>query len=78
MRDQNWYKNVRVVVFYNGAIYWLIRSNFVTTCSMDMTFFPLDEQHCNIDVGLQIYADDTAKLTACEVYISLLYVLVDC
>ena len=39
------------------------RSDFSTTCSLDMTYFPYDTQTCNIDVGLQMYPIERCNLT---------------
>jgi len=44
-----------VVVSSNGNCLWVPPGLFLTTCKMDITWFPFDEQKCDIKFGSWTY-----------------------
>nr|KAG5705232.1 hypothetical protein BaRGS_011258 [Batillaria attramentaria] len=37
---------VQIVLLYNGSTFWVPAERFETSCSVDVTYFPFDTQHC--------------------------------
>ena len=58
--NELFYKRFRVSVTHNGLVNWVPGGKFVTSCQLDITFYPFDDQTCNIDLvdwayhGLQV------------------------
>ena len=48
MVDYTWKKILYVTVDYTGEIFWIPAGEFITTCSLDLTYFPYDHQTCHI------------------------------
>ena len=44
-----------VVVFSNGDCLWVPPGLFLSTCKIDITWFPFDEQSCDIKFGSWTY-----------------------
>ena len=63
VRSEDWYKKVDVLVFARGLVFFHLRTNFQTSCSVDVTFFPIDLQSCEIRLTTQIY-EFAVNLTA--------------
>ena len=57
----------RVILEYNGDSAWYSPASFRSTCNIDVTFFPFDEQNCHMKFGswtfeirdLDIYSDNS-------------------
>ncbi len=47
----------------DGLVAWLVRSDFLITCALDMTHFPMDQQLCSMNVSLQTYQSMLVNLT---------------
>ncbi len=62
-RELDWFNKVKVFVLFTGRTFFKIRSDFTTTCSLRMAFFPFDQQTCNIDAGLQEFSSYQVNLT---------------
>ena len=62
-RKINWIQYMMAMVFPNGRVIFIIRSDFQTTCSLDMTSFPFDSQTCYVDMCLQMYPANNVNLT---------------
>ncbi|TRY69589.1 hypothetical protein TCAL_05233 [Tigriopus californicus] len=45
------YEDTDVVAYASGVCYWIPPVNFHTTCELDYTYWPWDEQNCNIILG---------------------------
>ena len=43
------YTHFRVKVSHIGEVQWLVGGKFVTTCQLDITFYPFDNQKCSIE-----------------------------
>ena len=43
--------DVRLVVTNEGKVAWLNPAIFVSSCEMDITYFPLDDQVCRLEFG---------------------------
>ena len=48
MVDYAWKKILYVTVDHTGEIFWIPAGEFITTCSLDLTYFPYDHQTCHI------------------------------
>ena len=48
MVDYTWKKILYVSIDYTGQIFWIPSGEFITTCSLDLTYFPYDNQTCYI------------------------------
>lgn len=53
----------RLRVFHNGHVRWPSPITAVTSCSLDMTSFPWDEQTCSWHLGSWIYPQHEVDLT---------------
>ncbi len=62
-RERIWFERANVHVFSSGLVYFKIRSDFTTTCSLNMQMFPFDTQTCSIDVSLQEYGTYQVNFT---------------
>ena len=62
-RKINWIQYMMAMVFPNGRVIFIIRSDFQTTCSLNMTSFPFDSQTCYVDMCLQMYPTNNVNLT---------------
>ena len=62
-RKINWIQYMMAMVFPNGRVIFIIRSDFQTTCSLNMTSFPFDSQTCYVDMCLQMYPANNVNLT---------------
>ena len=58
--NELFYKRFRVSVTHEGLVNWVPGGKFITSCQLDITFYPFDDQTCNIDLvdwayhGLQV------------------------
>ena len=48
MVDYTWKKIFDISIDYTGQIFWIPSGKFITTCSLDLTYFPYDHQTCYI------------------------------
>ena len=48
MVDYTWKKILYITIDYTGEIFWIPSGEFITTCSLDLTYFPYDHQTCHI------------------------------
>ncbi|GFN81690.1 acetylcholine receptor subunit gamma [Plakobranchus ocellatus] len=51
-------------LFWDGSAYWLPGTVFALSCTMDMTYFPLDRQSCSLLVLAQQFALDVNLIPA--------------
>ena len=70
-RKINWIQYMMAMVFPTGRVIFIIRSDFQTTCSLDMTSFPFDSQTCYVDICLQMYPASSVNLTTGKQIITL-------
>ena len=52
--DDNFY--FRTVLFYNGWVNWVPFIKSVTSCNLDLTYFPIDQQACFVVFQNLLYA----------------------
>ena len=58
--EEIFYKRFHVSVTSNGHVRWMPGGKFVTSCQLDITYYPFDDQSCHIDFvdwaynGLQV------------------------
>ncbi|KAK2164106.1 hypothetical protein LSH36_68g00000, partial [Paralvinella palmiformis] len=71
--DEVFFKRFRVRVTSDGIVNWVPGGKFVTSCQLDITLYPFDDQECHIDLvdwayhGLQVQllnGSDTIGLDA--------------
>ena len=53
----------RLKVMYNGWILWVPFLKSVTTCELDLTYFPIDQQRCSISLTNWIYGSQLVNFT---------------
>ena len=51
-----------VIVNHTGSVKWLPPGLFQTTCSVDIAYFPYDEQKCSIKFGTWTYQENLVSL----------------
>ncbi|XP_046839330.1 neuronal acetylcholine receptor subunit alpha-3-like isoform X2 [Xenia sp. Carnegie-2017] len=54
--------NTKVVFQHNGSVQWNAPAQIKTTCTFDITFFPFDEQKCNITFGSWSYTKNALDM----------------
>ena len=58
--DELFFKRFRVSVTNDGVVNWVPGGKFITSCQLDITYYPFDDQECHIDLvdwayhGLQV------------------------
>ena len=58
--DELFFKRFRVSVSNEGVVNWVPGGKFLTSCQLDITYYPFDDQECHIDLvdwayhGLQV------------------------
>ena len=52
----------RVDIRHDGRILWSFSGNFLTSCTLDMTYYPFDLQQCDIDVESWAYTNESVHL----------------
>ena len=52
----------RVDIRHDGRILWSFGGNFLTSCTLDMTYYPFDLQQCDIDVESWAYTNESVHL----------------
>ena len=48
----------RLVVKHDGNVSWLNPVIYTSSCEIDITFFPLDDQTCELKFGSWSYSSD--------------------
>lgn len=46
-----------------GVVYWNAPAIYKSTCKIDVTYFPFDEQHCDLKFGSWAHSGDELSLT---------------
>lgn len=49
------YMESRATVYFDGLVFWAPPAKFRSTCLIDVTFFPFDEQKCILKMGSWTY-----------------------
>ena len=57
------FEKIRVLISSNGNVHWEPGGVFATTCDIDISYFPLDEQACPIEIGAWAYKSSRMNLT---------------
>ena len=57
------FEKIRVLISSNGNVHWEPGGVFTTTCDIDITYFPFDEQACPIEIGAWSYKSGRMNLT---------------
>lgn len=60
---------VNVVVNYNGEMTWIPLGIFISTCTMNILWFPFDIQNCTLKFGSWTYDSSKINLTLKYPYI---------
>jgi len=45
------FQQIRVLISYNGVVHWEPGGVFMTTCDIQILYFPFDMQACQIELG---------------------------
>ena len=57
------YSKFRALINHTGLVHWEPGGVFNTTCRIDITYFPFDDQHCDIKFGAWSYHTHKMNLT---------------
>ncbi|KAI0214020.1 Acetylcholine receptor subunit alpha-like 2 [Lamellibrachia satsuma] len=57
------FRKIRVLVRYDGRVHWEPGGVFMTTCDIDIRYFPFDKQGCVIQFGAWAYYSDRMNVT---------------
>ena len=49
---------------HTGEVLWVFGGNFATSCTLDMTRYPFDEQICVIVLGNWAYTNSSVRLNS--------------
>ncbi|ELT89403.1 hypothetical protein CAPTEDRAFT_123138, partial [Capitella teleta] len=58
------FEKIRVLISHDGKVHWEPGGVFMTTCDIDITFFPFDTQACPIEIGAWAYKSSRMNLTS--------------
>lgn len=64
------YMNSKAMVSYDGNVFWPPPTKFRSTCPVDVTYFPFDDQTCVMKLGswtydgFQVHTVRTIKITS--------------
>ncbi len=58
------YNNFRAIITSNGIVRWEPGGVFKTMCQIDITYYPFDEQHCDLIFGAWSYHTSKMNLTS--------------
>ena len=61
----------RVQIFPNGQLMWMPGFKFRTTCKVDLTHFPFDEQKCYINITSWLYTTAYVEFNISTDYVDL-------
>ena len=70
--DELFFKRFRVSVSNKGIVNWVPGGKFLTSCQLDITYYPFDDQECHIDLvdwayhGLQVNYIDLCVMHECH------------
>ncbi|KAH9493854.1 hypothetical protein DERF_014582 [Dermatophagoides farinae] len=56
------YMNSRAIIEPNGNVFWPPPTKFRSTCQVDVTYFPFDDQTCSMKLGSWIYDGLTVNI----------------
>ena len=68
--QETFLQDFRIYLQHTGKVLWQFGGNFITSCSLDMTYYPFDLQTCSIDIENWSYTSDTVNLknTSTKIY----------
>jgi len=52
------------MITYSGNVFWPVPTKLLSTCKVDVTYFPFDEQFCLLKFGSWTY--DGFQVTDCD------------
>lgn len=53
--SSNNFMQANAMIIHNGSVFWPIPTRFKSTCQIDVTYFPYDEQECKLKFGSWTY-----------------------
>ncbi|KAF7493101.1 Neuronal acetylcholine receptor subunit alpha-10 [Sarcoptes scabiei] len=56
------YMNSRAIIESNGNVFWPPPTKFRSTCQVDVTYFPFDDQKCILKLGSWIYDGNNVNI----------------
>ena len=57
------FRRIRARINNTGGVHWEPGGIFLTTCDIDIRYFPFDEQACPIEIGAWAYHTNRMNLT---------------
>jgi len=55
-----------VVMFSHGDVLWIPPAIYKSSCTIDVTYFPFDEQECNMKFGSWTFNGDQVDINISE------------
>jgi len=49
------FEKIRVLIAHDGVVHWEPGGVFMTTCDIEILYFPFDMQACQIELGACLY-----------------------
>ncbi|XP_029109378.1 neuronal acetylcholine receptor subunit alpha-5 [Scleropages formosus] len=59
----------KAVVKHDGTVSWTRPANYKSTCTIDVTFFPFDQQNCSMKFGSWTYDDSQVDILLEDVHV---------
>ena len=56
-------KRTKATVYYDGRVNWQPPASFKSSCSIDVKYFPFDEQFCQLEFGSWTYDANEVRST---------------
>lgn len=63
--------NANIVVYHDGNCSWIPLGLYISACSIDIQWFPFDDQYCHMKFGSWTYDGSQVNLTAKSEFIDL-------
>jgi len=60
--NEEFYRYFRPDLSYNGNVYWFFGGVFATICELDLTYFPFDQQKCDLYIENWSYTGSEVNL----------------
>ena len=65
------YSKFRALINHTGLVHWEPGGVFNTTCPIDITYFPFDDQHCDLKFGAWSYHTHKMNLTNASAHVNM-------
>jgi len=70
------YMQSKAMVGYDGNVFWPPPAKFRSSCKIDITYFPFDDQLCKMKFGSWVYDGFQVKIKQIGVVVLFMYLFV--